>query len=66
MYRKLCQYHYIDGKESACQSSRHGFDPWVVKIPWRRKWQLNLISSSINKDDTGNSLAVVRAWHFHC
>ena len=19
---------------------RHGFDPWVRKIPWRRKWQL--------------------------
>ena len=27
------------GKESACQSRRHGFDPWVGKIPWRRKWQ---------------------------
>ena len=22
-----------------CQCSRHGFDPWVGKIPWRRKWQ---------------------------
>jgi len=20
-------------------SSRHGFKPWVGKIPWRRKWQ---------------------------
>ena len=19
---------------------RHGFNPWVRKIPWRRKWQL--------------------------
>ena len=30
------------GKESACQCKRHkrcGFDPWVVKVPWRRKWQ---------------------------
>ena len=27
------------GKESACQFSRHGFNPWVRKIPWRRKWQ---------------------------
>ena len=29
-------------KESACQCRRHkryGFDPWVRKIPWRRKWQ---------------------------
>ena len=27
------------GKESACQFRRHGFNPWVRKIPWRRKWQ---------------------------
>ena len=29
-------------KESACQCRRHKrcrFDPWVGKIPWRRKWQ---------------------------
>ena len=28
-----------DGKESACQRRRCGFDPWVEKTPWRRKWQ---------------------------
>ena len=30
------------GKASACQHrsrGRCGFDPWVRKIPWRRKWQ---------------------------
>ena len=30
------------GKEPACQFRRHKrrrFDPWVGKIPWRRKWQ---------------------------
>ena len=27
------------GKESACQCRRHWFDPWVMKIPWKRKWQ---------------------------
>ena len=31
------------GKEPARQCRRHkrqgGFDPWVRKIPWRRKWQ---------------------------
>ena len=30
------------GKEPACQRrrpKRHGFKPWVGKIPWRRKWQ---------------------------
>ena len=29
------------GKEPACQCRRHkrwGFDPWVGKISWRRKW----------------------------
>ena len=31
------------GKESACQyrrCKRPGFEPWVGKIPWSRKWQL--------------------------
>ena len=30
------------GKEPACQFRIHkrcGFDPWVRKTPWRRKWQ---------------------------
>ena len=30
-------------KESVCQCrrcKRHGFDSWVGKRPWRRKWQL--------------------------
>ena len=26
-------------KESAWQGRRRGLDPWVGKIPWRRKWQ---------------------------
>ena len=33
---------WFSGKESACQCRRHrrlGFDSWVGKIPWRRKWQ---------------------------
>ena len=28
-------------KDPACQCrrcKRYGFDPWVGKIPWRRKW----------------------------
>ena len=30
------------GKEPTCQCRRYerlGFDPWIRKIPWRRKWQ---------------------------
>ena len=29
-------------KETAChywRHKRHGFDPWVGNIPWKRKWQ---------------------------
>ena len=32
---------WLSGKESACQCRgcrRHEFNPWVGKIPWRRKW----------------------------
>ena len=34
------------GKELDYQSrryKRHGFDPWVEKIPWRKTWQLTPI-----------------------
>ena len=33
---------WLSGKEAAWQGRRHRrwwFDPWVRKIPWRRKWQ---------------------------
>ena len=33
----------INSKVSTCQCRRHKrcrFDPWVRKIPWRRKWQI--------------------------
>ena len=30
---------WLRGKESTCQCRRYGFDPWVRKILWRRKWQ---------------------------
>ena len=31
------------GKESACHCRRHRFNPWVGKIPWRRKCQPTLV-----------------------
>ena len=30
---------WLRGRESSCQCRRCGFNPWVWKIPWRRKWQ---------------------------
>ena len=29
----------VSSKESTCECRRNRFDPWVRKIPWRRKWQ---------------------------
>ena len=30
---------WISSKQSTCQCRRYGFDPWIEKIPWIRKWQ---------------------------
>ena len=41
-WHQLGFLRWYRGKESACQCRRHKrcrFDPWVGKIPWRRKWQ---------------------------
>ena len=38
-YSKNVLPRWLIGKEFACQWRRCGFDPWVGKIPWRRKWQ---------------------------
>ena len=29
---------WLRGKKLACECRRCGFDPWIGKIPWRRKW----------------------------
>ena len=39
--------------EHTCRCSRHGFDPWLRKIPWRRKWQPLQGSSLKNPMDGG-------------
>ena len=44
LFLGLPKYH--SGKESACQCRRYkrcGFNPWVGKISWRRKWQPILV-----------------------
>ena len=33
----------LTSKESTFQRRRPKFDPWVGKIPWRRKWQPTLV-----------------------
>jgi len=46
MLALLCQFYNLQGlpwwisdKESSCLCRRCGFDPWVRKISWRKKWQ---------------------------
>ena len=38
-HNDLRAFQWLSGKEPICQCTRPGFDPWVGKIPWRRKWQ---------------------------
>ena len=47
-YKAVCMLQFaeliqgLSGKEFTCRCRRlrrHRFDPWVGKIPWRRKWQ---------------------------
>ena len=35
---------WLRGKSICSQCGRPGFDPWVRKIPWRRKWQPTPVS----------------------
>ena len=49
---------WVRGKESACQCRTHrrlGFDHWVRKISWRRKWQTLHYSCLWNSMDRGAS-----------
>ena len=39
----MCFQGGASGKESICQCRRCGFDPWIMKIPWRGKWQSNTV-----------------------
>ena len=41
-FREIWLPRWFSGKEFVCQCRRYRrgrFDPWVRKIPWRRKWQ---------------------------
>ena len=47
MFMCVCVYIYMDlpggsvvkNLPANAGDRRHGFDPWVGKIPWRREWQ---------------------------
>ena len=48
-------------KESACSAGDPEFDPWVGKIPWRRKWQPNPVSL-LGKSHGQRSLVGCSPW----
>ena len=51
-----------NGRESACPCKRHkrqGFNPWVGKILWRRKWQPTSVFLLENSMDRGAWWAIV-------
>ena len=51
---------WLSEKESACQCTGCEFNPWVGKIPWRRKWQNPLQYSCLeNPMDWGACWATV-------
>ena len=57
---------FRSGKESVYQCRRHerdGFDLWVGKIPWSRKWQPTPGSFLENPMDRGAWRATVRGGH---
>ena len=66
----LVYYHsrfsrWLSGKASTCQCRRHRrcrFDPWVQKIPWRRKWQPTPVFLP-GKPHGQRSLAGHSPWH---
>ena len=42
---------------------RHGFDPWVGKIPWRRAWQPTPVSLPGEPMDRGARRATIPQCH---
>ena len=69
----LCRLPWwLSRKKSVCQCRRCGFDPWVGKMAWRRKWQPAPVFFLGNPMDrgawgatgVGNNLATKEQHHF--
>ena len=43
-YLSIWILRWFQGKSSTCQCRRRGLDPWIRKIPWRRKWQTSILA----------------------
>ena len=52
-----------DGKESAHNKGDPGSDPWILKISWKREWQLgNPMNRGASELQTMGSQRVRQAW----
>ena len=60
--RLMKESWWLSGKDSACQCRRHGFNSWVAKIPWKRKWQPFQYSCLGNHGDRGAWQATVHGF----
>ena len=49
-------------KNPAAMRETHEFDPWVGKIPWRRKWQPTLVVF-LSEKSYGQSMESQRVEH---
>ena len=61
-HKRWCFQGCASGKESACQCrgrKRCMFDPWVGRIPWRRKWQPAQVFLPGKSCDIGGWWAIV-------
>ena len=52
---------WLGSKEFTCQCRTQGFNPWIGKIPWRRKWQPTPVFLS-GKSHGQRSLAGYSLW----
>ena len=53
----------LSGKESASQCRSYGFNSWIRKISWRRKWQSTPGKNLENSMDRGAWWAAVQGVH---
>ena len=56
-----CFFGSSDGKSVCLQCGRRGFNPWVEKIPWGRKWQ-PIPVPLLGKSDGQRSLVGYSPW----
>ena len=67
IFLSLRFYNLIKSDLPYAYQYRHGFDPWIGNIPWRKKWQPTLVllpgESHGQRILAGYSPCGHRVWH---